>query len=373
MKRAEVGLPPGAQLARSAQSRTIVVKVWATVGTGFLSLYVFSTARWLLGGHAKPTITGAESSPTWLLVGARAHEVVFTLVAGIVVYRTVVRPLRRDGRLGTDGWIVIAGVTVWWMDPVGNYNTISYVYPSTFHNLGCPQCYLPFWQSNALTYAEPPLFTLMYYIGFTLVIMWIFTAAMRWYQRRRPQAGRATTVMFCYAVALVFALVSESIWLRFGGFIYAGAFHDATLFNNHYYQMPLYELPMTAALNTAYASVYYFRDDFGNMIAERGLQRLRGGRSYRNIVRYLAVVGLLNAILLVCWVIPLGLSAGMNTDSWSTDVVQRPYFTQDICGPGTKYACQDPRVPAPRGTDSLYVTPDGQIVTPEAGLPHQTR
>ena len=77
--------------------------------------------------------------------------------------------------------------------------------------------------------------------------------------------------------------------------------------------------------------------------------------------------------LLAAWgVIPMGLQSAVNTDPWPKDIVDRPYFTVGMCGPGTEFACIDPRVPEPVGPRSAHISPEGKLIAPD-GLPDQTR
>src|SRR3954452_2742683 len=132
------------------------VKWWAAGGVIVLGLIAISVSRWILGGHAHQTTIGRSSVPTFMVVSVRIHEVVFSAIAVAAFYWTIVRPWRRERRLTTDGILLLSLWSVWWFtDPMGNYHRIMYVYNSAAVNLGCPQCFLPGWQSRASSYAEP--------------------------------------------------------------------------------------------------------------------------------------------------------------------------------------------------------------------------
>src|SRR5438105_9537000 len=90
------------------------VKWWATLGLIWLSLIAFSTARWLLGGHAHSTGVGPSHEPTFMTVWVRIMEVSFVVLAIAALYLAVIRPWRRDKRLSWDGIFVLACATIYW-------------------------------------------------------------------------------------------------------------------------------------------------------------------------------------------------------------------------------------------------------------------
>ena len=50
----------------------------------------------------------------------------------------------------------------------------------------------------------------------------------------------------------------------------------------------------------------------------------------------------------------------------------KSYWVQDNCGPRSKYACPDSRLPMQISPDNMYVGPDGKVVPPVGGFPIQT-
>ncbi len=57
-----------------------------------------------------------------------------------------------------------------------------------------------------------------------------------------------------------------------------------------------------------------------------------------------------------------------HVDFFPAEVIDRSYFTNAMCGPGTDYACPGPTVPISVGPDSAHATPDGRFVASK-GLP----
>jgi hypothetical protein len=78
-----------------------------------------------------------------------------------------------------------------------------------------------------------------------------------------------------------------------------------------------------------------------------------------------------NASIILTYMLPMGLHEATTSTAWPQDIVSRKYLSQEICGPGTEYACMDPRVPMPVDKRGAHITPDGKLIVPES-LPNQT-
>jgi Acyl-CoA dehydrogenase, N-terminal domain len=86
-------------------------------------------------------------------------------------------------------------------------------------------------------------------------------------------------------------------------------------------------------------------------------------------LRFLALVGIMNSIMFIFFSIPHQWFS-THADYFPHDVVDKSWFTNQMCGIGTDYACPGPRVPIPVGPDSGHATPSGGFDAP-AGLPVQ--
>jgi hypothetical protein len=347
------------------------VKWWAAFGALVLVLIAYSVSRWLLGGHAKPTPIGSTPVPTFMVVSVRIHEVVFSLIAVVAFYVTIVRPWRRERRFTADGVLFVSLLSVWWFtDPIGNYGRIMYLYNGASVNLGCPQCYLPGWQARMGSYVEPIIWGQAFYIGVFVLVTIAGTKLLGWYRRRWPQHGRIVAVLFVLAVATVFDLFCEIYWLKLGLYVYPNL--PFSLFSDHYYRVPLHEILGTGLWYTGIVACRYFTNDKGETWAERGLSEVRVSPRWRSVLRVLACIGMYNASILLTYMIPMGLHAWTTSDAWPKDVYQRSYLVHDICGPDTTYACLDPRIAIPVNPGSAHISPDGKLIAPN-GLPVQTR
>ena len=346
------------------------VKWWAAGGVVVLGLIAISVGRWLLGGHAKPTSVGSSDVPTFMLVSIRIHEIVFPAIAVFTVYWTLVRPWRRERRLTADGILCLSLWSVWWFtDPMANYHRIMYVYNSAAVNLGCPQCFLPGWQSRATSYAEPIVWGQAFYIGCFVLLTMVGCRLLGWYRQRWPHHGRLAAVFFVLVVATLFDLLCEIYWMKLGLYNYPNL--PLALFSDHYYRIPLHEIPFTGLWYTGIVCCRYFVNDKGETWAERGVSDLRISSRRKTALRVLASVAMYNVSIMVTYMIPMGLHEATTSTAWPKDIVSRTYFSQQICGPDTTYACMDPRVPLPVDRRSAHIAPDGRLVVPD-GLPDQT-
>jgi hypothetical protein len=89
------------------------------------------------------------------------------------------------------------------------------------------------------------------------------------------------------------------------------------------------------------------RDPAGRTIAERGIDRVATGERNRTGLRFLALVGCLNAVYLLGLEIPMQFFA-LRAGSWPRDITTRTYLVNGVCGPGTGYSCPGDGVPVAR-------------------------
>lgn len=353
-------------------AKTKPVKWWAAVGLASIGLIAFSWGRWLFGGHAKPTPTGPDPVPDWMVLAIRVNEAVFLVGSVLVVYWVIVKPWRRERRLTFDGMLLISLGTYWMLqDPAVNYSRILFTYNAEVIDLGCPQCYSPGWQSAGRTLPEPLLWTACWYIGFAMLVVFVGTRMLHWFRTRWPQIGKLGACIGAFAVLCVVDLLTEVLYIRLGIYVYVNVPEFGTLFPGKYYQIPIINILMAAFWWVSICAFRYFKNDRGESWAEQGITQVKATPKQRTGLRLLAMIGFVNAGLFVAYNLPVGILV-THWNNWSEDTLKRSYFRNGSCGAGTKVACYDPRVPIPVGPDSGYVTPDGVFVAPK-GLPDQTR
>jgi hypothetical protein len=290
----------------------------------------------------------------------RIGEVGSVAAAVGVAYWFLVRPWRREGRVTLDGLFVIAFASLYWQDPLANYSQAWVTYNTAFVNFGSWTTDIPGWLApNGNLFPEAVLWAGPVYIYAIFTAVLVANQLMRRAKQRWPRLGTAGLVGLCFAFFVVADLFIEVAWMRLGWFAYPGSISWLTIFHGHYYQFPIYEPILFGACWTAFACLRYFRDDKGRTLAERGIDELRATPRQKSGLRLLALVGALNAILLVGYEVPIQWFA-LHADEWPQDIVKRSYLTDGLCGPGTDYACSGPGVPVPR-PDSAHLGPDGRL------------
>ena len=338
------------------------VKWWAVLGALSIAVQVYAYSHWIfVSGEATASPHGSTPVPTYMVVSARIFEVAATTGVVLAYWFWIIRPWIRDRRITSDGMLIASFAFVYWQDPIVNYTQNYFVYNSVLFDFGTWTSGIPGWSSPRGNFlAECPLFAGSFYISWAFMAVVVANIIMRRAQARWPQMGKVGLVGVCFAYLAIFDFVTECLMLRLGLFSWPGAIRSWSLFAGHYYQFPIYEPFLLGVWWTTLACFRYFRDDKGRTVAERGVDQLKTTERSKGWVRFLAIVGAQNAMLLLLFNVPAQWF-GVHADPWPEDVLERSYLTTGICGPGTTYSCSDPAVPIPRG-DSSHVSPSGALV-----------
>jgi hypothetical protein len=358
------------EAAPSTRRKAIPVKWWAAAGVAWLTLYAITYLRWFTSGNVKPAPRGPTPIPTAHLVAVWVIEGACVLIAIAAVSWFIIRPWRRDGHMSRDGLFLMVWMMMFFFhDTLFNYSNSVWTYSAAFVNVGSYASSIPGWQSaRAHFMAVPLLFGPGAYcvvFCYTLIGARILRAA----RSRWPWMGNAGIVGCLFLVMLVEDVVFESIMLHTGTMAYAGSIRWMTLFAGHFYQFPVYEALTLGGMQVAFGCVMFFQNDKGQLVAERGIEKLTTTAKRRQVWRFLAIFGLANCIFAVAYDIPWQFFA-LRTDDWPRAVLDKSYMTSGVCGIGTPYACPGARVPIPSGPHSAHATPSGKLVAPE-GLPVQ--
>lgn len=336
------------------------VQAWALVGVAVSALQLYVWVRWIASGDAVPTPTGADPVPTYMKVAAFVCQWGGLVAALAFLWFFLVRPWRRDGRIGLDGLFCLVFLTICWQDTLLNGIQHQVMFNSVLVNRGSWNAHIPGWISPQGNLNPVPLAFYHFYI-------WgIFGGAvaggyfMRKLKERRPGISRARLVVTCYCFFLGFEALVEPFFMLLGLWVYPGTIDWLTVFHGRYYQFPITELLLMAFLWTVWASLRFFRDDQGHTWAERGIDQVGASGWKRTGLRYLALVGACNAAIIVLYQLPSAL-IGLYISDWPEDIAKRSYFTNGVCGPDTNYACPGPGVPIPR-PDSSRLDPAGRLV-----------
>jgi hypothetical protein len=368
MLTAERDVNERATAALQGPRRVRPVVGWAIVGALFIAVQAWAYGGWIISGEATRTAAGPTPIPNWMEVGHTIFEIGGPLAALTMIWFFLVRPWRRTGRLTLDGMFLLAFALSYWQDLLLDYFQPVYVYNAHLFNLGAWNLHIPGWMSpNGNLVAEPLLAVGPMYVYAVFGSVVLSNFCMRKARVRWPRLGNFGLLAGTFLCFFVFDMIVETPMLSVGLFSFPGAIRGITLFDGNYYQFPLSEAFFMSCIWTAWSAVRFFRDDKGRTIAERGVDDLAVSERSRTGVRFLAVVGITNAILLVLYMIPVAI-LGLYGGQWPDDVTNRSYFVNGQCGPGTTYACPAPGVPIAR-RDSSRVGPDGRLVPKDGTSP----
>jgi len=361
--RETTALPEG---ARRPDRKISPYKWWAGVGVFFLAVQAYAFTSWIAAGEATPTPSGASPVPTFMRV-AEPLLVTFGLVATVgIVYWFLVRPWRRTGRIGLDGWLLLACLSLYWLDPLLNYFTTWTTFNSSYLNFGSWGPHIPGWYSpNGQFLPEPLIIEGPVYVWAIFFPIIPANYAMRKAKERWPQMGKFGVAAVCYVFFVIFdSMLEPALMFLTGYFSYPGAIKGLTLFSGRYYQFPVYEAVFGGICYTGWACIRYFRNDRGETFADRGLTESARSPRQQSGLRFLSLVGVVNVIYLAYFVPMIVMS--LYSDPWPKDILERSYYRSNMCGPGTTYACPGPALPNPR-PGSARVGPDGSLI--KAGTP----
>ena len=344
------------------------VVLWAWGGGLLLLLQLWVWAKWISGPHFTPVPSGPSIPPFWM----RTVLTVWTgvIVAGwpIAVYHFLIKPWRRERRITTDGMLLGAFTLLFFQDPLLNYFNTWCTYNSWLWNRGSWVQDIPGWVSWGKPGAMMPEPLLMNGFGYSYGVL-ICTMLGCWVMRRAklgwPNLGVPGLLGVLIVFTFFFDIVMEGFFLMpMGLFTYPGAIKSLSLFPGTYHQYPIYQGLMWGAVQAGFCSLRFFTDDKGRTFAERGLERVQGGRAKKEGVRFLAIFAAISLFFFAFYNLPAQW-LGMHAEEWPEDIQKRSYFTMGICGEGTGRLCPHPNLPIDQGETSIYIDPDGNVVYPE--------
>jgi Spirocyclase AveC-like len=341
---------------------------WAALGAMFIVFESYVFVAWIASGNAKPSPHG--QIPRAIHVRAVTVEIVSVILFVLVMYLLLVRPWIRAKRITLDGLFVLVFLSLYWQDPLSNFFQTYFVYNSAFLNYGSWGANIPGWLSpHGERLAEPLLVSLPVYGWCILGGVLLATEFMRRVQRRWPGLGPVGLVASCYLFCILLDILVEPILVQVVMRLYAipGGIPWTTIGHSQF-GFPMSEALLWSLAWTAWACIRYWTDDKGRTVAERGIDNVSGSPWRKTALRFLALAGLSNVVMLIVSLL-LAVSP-LYSASWPEDVVNSPFLPDGLCGPGTTYACPGPDVPIPlRG--SSHVDPAGQLVpAPETEKGH---
>lgn len=347
-----------------APNTTRPITWWAVLGFGFLAFAAYLIISWIVAGEPERVSTGGTPLPTWMKVALSIQQ--WGVLAGMValIWFKAVRPKLRTGTVPFDGLMVVSFALMWWSDPMYNYFTPGFNYNAYFVNLGSWVGHTPGWMSPNATEIPQPLIWLpgiytCWFFGMVMIVNWIFRKC----RARWPTISPLSMWLVSFFPTMVVGTVCEASLMIMGSHSYASAIRELSFNPGKYYEFPVYQGITATLLFTTWGAMRYFRNDRGRSFAERGVDQLNVPTQLKGTMRFLAVSGAITGIFFVFYHVPNALIA-QRGDAWPEDVQKRSYFVTEMCGAASDVACPDPRIPFPRGEDSIRIGPDGKVVVP---------
>jgi HAMP domain-containing protein len=346
-------------------ARTKPIVLWAAVGALLLAFELFVLAKWVTGPNLVSTKPGPDKISDATKVFYVVLQVAVTAATLICLWIWVIRPWRREGRLTTDGMLAISGGMLFFWDMCMNYTSVSLLYNSHLVNLGAwANGSWPGWTSpNGNLLPEPLFVSIPGYtcLVFAQVVLILFV--LRKVKARRPNMGMLGTIGVIVVGLTIIDTIIEGLILRSGVYAYPGGISAITLFAGHTYQVPMSETFLFGGLGLgALAALSYFRDDKGQTIVERGIDRLRVGPRQKQWVKFLAIFGAVHLAFVVLYMVPQQWFA-THADSYPKGY--KSYMINGMCEyPSSTAAvkqsrgitgvpCAGPGVPIPRPAGTL--------------------
>jgi len=352
--------------------RNLPVNIWAFFGALIVAFEIYVLIRWVSGPFFERVPAGPSDPPTLMKAILIAWQVASIPTTLALTYWFVIRPWRRDRRLGIDGILTIAFLTMWWQDPISSYGGHWFTYNTWMFNRGSWVNSIPGWNSYGepgAMLSEPLLFTPFAYCYIFVPVMLFGSWFMRKLRSRWPAMSALSLILWTYLLMMCFDFVLEGLaWLPMGIFAYQGGHWG--IFPSHYFKFPIHEALTIGGTFTIGAALRFFVDDKGHGFFERGAEALSGGALKKTAVRAFAAIAVVQLGFFITYNVP-NFWVGMHSTEWNQDIQKRSYFTSGICGADTDRACPGPAVPLsrndnsnPEGGGSSYVTPGGGIAVP---------
>jgi hypothetical protein len=288
--------------------RSGTISLWALLGLVAVVITAQTWGRWIFSSHefAAAPILGPDHISNTKLVTLRVVEVLSAFVFVALLWITVVRPWRRNGRVGLDGMLFVACFIGSITD--GVLNIFHYLFAWNAHsvNLGSWSSFLPLRSGAAPSrYAEALVWGLPMYIYFVLGVGIAGCAMVKALRRRHPSISNTAALGAVFVVACLFDLVVENAIIRAtDAYAFVQTPSQLTLWAGTLHQFPLYEMFCVAMLGVLFTALRLsaLDDPAGVSFVERGAWRFRP--SLQRPLRWLAIIGFTVTTLFCVYHVP---------------------------------------------------------------------
>lgn len=347
--------PIGVETRRQHRVATQSKPVYLFALWGVISLLIgaYAMGHWMLSGDFKPSPMGPDPLPDHVYWTLRITEVVALACAVLLLWKFMIKPWRREGRIGWDGMFMFAGFSLWWTDPIDNYFNFTFMYNTGFFNMASWTRFIPGWEApNQNLFPEPLVFVGGLYIWWFIAPVAVGCWGLRKLQEKRPDLSLMTRLGIMFGAFMVFDFVAEGIFQYLQIFKYVGTYAPLTVWAGTEHQYPLYNSVIMAMFFMGMTCLRFFKDDKGNSWAERGIEQVQLPTAGKTLLRQFAIMGFLSANIMIMYYTPY-LLFSMKVDSFPK---YPSYLTADICGERSQYACPSSQVPIPK-RHSLAIEP----------------
>lgn len=375
-----IALGTRASAAESVEPKRIpAVKLWAGAGALTLAFMVYVIVNWVAGPYLKRVPVGPTPVPGWMKAELIALQIILPIVALACIYWFAVRPWLRERRVGVDGVFAIAFLTLSFQDPLSIWAQPWFTYNSYPINFGSWVAGVPgmtAFHAAGKMVPEPLLIIPAVYVIALLIANAYGCGVMRRVRARWPRMSSPALIGVLFVSMVVFDFIFEGVlFLPLGIWEYPGG-HWPLLFTHTYHSYPLQENLTFAATFTVTASLRYFRDDKGQTLVERGIDKVKAPAGRKVALRVLAMIAFVNLAQLCLYTIPNTIMS-IDSHAWPKDLQRRSYLTDYVCGATTDRLCPGATTPIVRN-GGPWVGADGKLVIPpgvklQSIVPFKTR
>lgn len=356
--------PFASRTEAAVEQKSQAIWWWAAGGAFCWALQLWIFWQWYASGDMKRVPAGVTPVPAWMDLVQSANTIFWSAAIVVTLYLFVLKPLAKTGRMSIDGIFLLGFWAIWWQDALPNYNNLPFNYNSAMFNLGSWSCHIPGWRSpGGCLLAEPLAWDLAFYIVLSALAV-IF--GCRWMQSLKSKNPRISTQkLFFYYFALIAVgdFVVEMLWVAMGLYHYGGMPDSVSILAATRFKFPLFEPVLIGACFAGFASFYYFRNDKGETLAERGLDQINTRPAAKQWLRFLAFSGAINAAFMVLFSIP-HILINLQADAWPKAIQELSWYTHGLCGEGTLNACGGKNIATPRREPAINIGPDGELTLP---------
>ena len=282
--RVDVGRP-------ASPARRSLAEGLALVGVAFLVWQAWTLFGWATHHPHQITIHRVHNGRDfWVPVVYEAFSVV--MAVGVLSY--LFRKRRRDGQIGLEGQIVVAGLAAAWLDLFPNFFQPIFSYGTNWVNINYPGGYAPF-MLNPVAKDNPwPIFVPMVFAFGLLPMALAVCFLLRRIRARHPSVSTARLVLLILAFGFVMDLCMEIPLYWAHAFNWWGMPNVGVLWITPVEKFPLIEPLVACVFFTFMGFIMFYKNDRGEALTQRGLERY-SPRS-RKAISLLALIGLTSAL-----------------------------------------------------------------------------